>query len=248
MEKACCQASIMWIFFGLEIGSRQREAGRPASEFWREIWYLSRTGWLSKLPKSTYSSSQIFPLSLSLAETRDSMGKLEERKTWVGTTEFATIEIDNNWGSPVIREWAAYIAPFIAPLYCALVLSSSKQLANFRCYCGRCVEYWKIRFNSLRWCDFKLWLGLARTLGNQGCVTCCSASAAANRWIFICRLSWSGIAATLASQGFLWWHPKGKNCGERNMEAHPGYENGPRFRQSTKFKRSHLSRKYENQY
>ena len=32
------------------------------------------------------------------------------------------------------------------------------------------------------------------------------------------------------------------------MEAHPGYENGPRFLESNEFKRSHLFRKYENQY
>ena len=96
-------------FLGFGAGSKQKDTGWPASEFWKLIWYFfSREGLLNNEPNSTNASFQIF--SFSLSETRESMGKLADWKNCVGATSL--VVVGNRCGSPEILAWAEAIAPF----------------------------------------------------------------------------------------------------------------------------------------
>ena len=80
--KACNHISMVRTFLGFGAGSKQKDTGWPASEFWKLIWYFfSREGLLNNEPNSTNASFQIF--SFSLSETRESMGKLADWKNRV---------------------------------------------------------------------------------------------------------------------------------------------------------------------
>ena len=75
--KACIQVSMVWIFLGLVAGSKQRDGVLPSVVVCKLNWnLLSSTGLTSNEPKSIYSCSQIFPLSLG--ETLESIGRLAE--------------------------------------------------------------------------------------------------------------------------------------------------------------------------
>ena len=68
---------MVWIFFGLAAGSKQKDGFWPSVAVWKLNWnLLSNTGFANNEPKSIYSCNQIF--ALNLGETLESIGRLAE--------------------------------------------------------------------------------------------------------------------------------------------------------------------------